>query len=268
MKDNFSLLPGWPRRNSGTWAGLFVPVLLCVIAAACEAAGAPPLKICLLSASAEYESDKSLGEFQKYLEGHYQATCQRAFGKDKGDGLPGLEALDAADLMIVFTRRIKLPADQLERIKKYIASGRPIVGLRTASHAFENYLEFDREVLGGGYKGHYTNALAEVQIAPGQTGHPVLAGVKPFTSRKLYKNPSLADNDTVLLKGSIPGHTEPVAWVRQHGHSRVFYTSLGVQEDFTQESFRRLLVNAVFWTSGRDEAASRRPSHATSRPAP
>jgi type 1 glutamine amidotransferase len=265
MKTQFFPYPLRPRLLAGFLASVVVLLLWAHVA---DSADTPPLRICLLSASNEYESDKSLADFQSYLENRYRVTCQRAFGKDKGDSLPGLEALDTADLMIVFTRRIKLPVDQLERIKKYVASGRPIIGLRTASHAFENYMEFDREVLGGGYKGHYTNALAEVQIAPGQTGHPVLAGVKPFISRKLYKNPSLADNDTVLLKGSIPGHTEPVAWVRRHGHSRVFYTSLGVQEDFTRESFRQLLVNAVFWTSGRDEAASRRPSQATSRPAP
>jgi type 1 glutamine amidotransferase len=261
MKDTLVSLRGWPRRKVGAWAALFIGVHLCVMMAPGKAAEAPPLKICLLSASAEYESDKSLAEFQKYLEAHYQVSCQRAFGKDKGDGLPGLEALDTADLMIVYTRRVKLPADQLERIKKYIASGRPIIGLRTASHAFDNYMEFDREVLGGGYKGHYTNSVAEVQIAPGQAGHPVLAGVTPFTSRKLYKNPSLADNDTVLLTGTIPAHREPVAWVRQHNGGRVFYASLGVQQDFEHESFRRLLLNAIFWCTQRDEVASRRPDH-------
>jgi type 1 glutamine amidotransferase len=222
-------------------------------------ADTPPIRICLLSGSAEYESDKSLADFQAYLEGRYWVTCQRAFGKDKGDGLPGLEALDTANLAIVFTRRIKLPADQLRRIKEYIASGRPVIGIRTASHAFENFMEFDREVLGGGYKGHYTNSLVQVALAEGQAGHPVLVGVTPFTSRKLYKNPSLANNDTVLLTATIPGHSEPVAWVRQNNGGRVFYTSLGVQQDFKQESFRRLLLNAIFWCTKQDEVASRRP---------
>jgi len=41
------------------------------------------------------------------------------------------------------------------------------------------------------------------------------------------------------------GHSEPVAWVRQHNGGRMFYTSLGVQEDFACESFRRLLMNAI-----------------------
>ena len=231
-------------------------LLLCVTALSASAAA--PLKICLLSASAEYESDKSLSEFQKYLEGKYNIVCHRAFGKDKGEGLPGLDSLATSDLMVVFTRRVKLPQAQLEQLQKYIASGKPIIGLRTASHAFDNYRDFDREVLGGGYKGHYTNSQVQVQLVVAQKQHPVLAGVAPFTSRKLYKNPTHADNDTILLEGTIPDHKEPLAWVREHNGGRVFYTSLGVQEDFQQESFRRLLVNAIFWTTGREERASLR----------
>jgi type 1 glutamine amidotransferase len=235
-----------------------LPLALAAGLALAARAEMPPLTICLLSGSAEYESEQSLSEFQEFLEGRYRVSCQRAFGKDKGDGLPGLEALKTADLMIVFTRRIKLPPEQLQLVKDYIASGRPILGIRTASHGFDTFPEFDREVLGGGYKGHFTNSLAQVSLVPGQDGHPVLAGVKPFTSRKLYKNPSIATNDTVLLTGSIPGHSEPVAWVRQHNGARVFYTSLGVQQDFKEESFRRLLLNAIFWCTQRPEAAMRR----------
>jgi type 1 glutamine amidotransferase len=240
-----------------SFAGLTLAAFFLLGLATTSGSEAAPLKICLLSGSAEYDSDKSLGDLQNYLESHYRVTCQRAFGKDKGDGLPGLEALDQADLMIVFTRRLKLPDDQLRKVKEYIASGRPLIGIRTASHAFENFMQFDHEVLGGGYKGHYTNAIAQVKLAPDQGGHPVLAGVTPFASRKLYKNPSLADDDTVLLTATIPGHSEPVAWVRQHNGTRVFYTSLGVQEDFQLESFRRLLLNAIFWCTSRTEQTIR-----------
>ncbi len=226
------------------------------------------LKICLLSGSAEYDSEKSLAGFQSYLETNYSISCQRAFGKDKGDGLPGLEALDQADLAIIFTRRIKLLPDELERIQKYIAAGHPIIGLRTASHAFENYMQLDKEVLGGGYKGHYADDPAEVQLALGRVMHPVLAGVTPFKTRKLYKNPTLADDVVVLLEAATPNYREPVAWVRQQNGGRVFYTSMGGPEDFEKESFRRLLVNAVFWTTQKDEAASRRFPKEKDQPSP
>lgn len=251
---------GFINLRTRQLASLLAVVLVFFLATqALPAADAPPLRICLLSASAEYNSEKSLTEYQNYLETNYRIVCQRAFGKDKGDSLPGLEALDTADLIIVFTRRVDLPPAQLALLKKYIASGHPIIGLRTASHAFKNYMEFDHDILGGGYVGHYTNSVVEVFPAPGRARHPILDGVTAFASRKLYKNPTLADDDSVLLEGSIPGHLEPVAWARQHNGARVFYTSLGVPEDFKQPSFRRLLLNAIFWTTQRDEAASRRP---------
>ena len=239
---------------------LLLTCLVFVPAVALKAADVQPLRICMLSACAEYESDKSLGEFQGFLETNYQVVCQCVFGKDKGDDLPGLESLDRADLMILFTRRVTLTPEHLALLKKYIASGRPIIGIRTASHAFKDYPEFDHDILGGGYKGHYSNSVAHVFVAPGRSAHPILAGVTSFDSRKLYKNPTLADDDEVLLEASIPGHVEPVAWARNHAGRRVFYTSLGVQEDFKQKSFRRLLVNAIFWTTQCDEAGSRRPA--------
>src|SRR3954471_19289677 len=153
--------------------------IVCAIAALCALAAnaaVAPLKICLLSASAEYDSEKSFTDFQKYLESHYEIVCSRAFGKDKGEGLPGLDALDKTDLMIVFTRRVKLPPAQLEQLHKYIDSGRPIIGIRTASHAFENYMEFDHDILGGGYKGHYTNSQSQIRPVADQAGNSVLAG--------------------------------------------------------------------------------------------
>ena len=261
MNPNFFLgSAGW-RQSARRLTVFFLLVFATTLPA--WSADAPPLKICLVSASAEYDSDASLAAFQQYLESHYQVVCTRAFGKDKGDGLPGLEALDTADLMIVYTRRVTLPPAQLEHLRKYIAAGRPIIGLRTASHAFQNYMEFDREVLGGGYKGHYTNSQAEIKLAPGRGAHPVLAGVTPLISRKLYKNPTLADDVVVLLEGTTLNNSEPVAWVRERNGGRVFYTSLGTQEDFTEESFRRLLVNAIFWTTQRETPASRRPAEKT-----
>jgi type 1 glutamine amidotransferase len=68
----------------------------------------------------------------------------------------------------------------------------------------------------------------------------------------LYKNPDLGNDVEVLLTGSIPGHTEPVAWTHPHQGGRVFYTSLGHPKDFADENFVRLLVNALFWTAHRE----------------
>jgi type 1 glutamine amidotransferase len=211
-----------------------------------------PLQVCLLSGSSEYKSDESLASFQKYLEARFNAVCHRAFGKDKGTGLPGLVTLDAADVMVVFTRRVSLTEKELAQIKRHIAAGKPVVGIRTASHAFQNFMELDAEVFGGSYKGHYSDMPASIRIVPGLANHPILAGVSPFsTLGKLYKNAALAEDVTVLLTASTEEHSEPVAWTHRHNGGRMFYTSLGVPEDFEKPEFRQLLVNALFWTAGR-----------------
>ena len=65
----------------------------------------------------------------------------------------------------------------------------------------------------------------------------------------LYKNPAVASDVTVLLQGTIPKQDEPVAWVRERGNQRVFYTSLGHPDDFRDPNFVRLLVNALAWAA-------------------
>ena len=55
---------------------------------------------------------------------------------NRRDNIPGLEALETADLMVIFTRFRNLPDDQMKHIVDYVESGKPIVGMRTATHAF------------------------------------------------------------------------------------------------------------------------------------
>jgi type 1 glutamine amidotransferase len=215
--------------------------------------GTEPLQVVLVSGSNEYKSEPSLIALQEFLEKSYPIKCARAFGKDGGKDLPAIEALEKADVVVVFARRMTLPPDQLDRIKKFCSSSKGVMGIRTASHAFQNWLEFDKEVLGGDYKGHTGQVDAEVRLDEKGKAHPVLAGVQPFRSlNKIYKNPSPAADVTLLQTATGGGRTEPVTWVRERKEGRVFYTSLGVPEDFKNESFRRMLANAVFWTAKRD----------------
>jgi type 1 glutamine amidotransferase len=212
----------------------------------------PPLKVCLVSGSLEYKSDESLAAFQKYIEEKYNVKCSRAFRK-ADDDVPGLENLETCDVMLVFTRRLTIKGEQLERVRKYCQAGKPIVGVRTASHGFQNWLMFDASVLGGNYKNHYgAGPATEITIPDKAKNHPILEGVGAFMGAgSLYRNTGLAVDCDVLMNGSIPDHTEPIAWTRLHNSGRVFYTSLGHPKDFEDENFRRLLVNSLFWTAKR-----------------
>jgi type 1 glutamine amidotransferase len=209
-----------------------------------------PLSVCLVSGSLEYKSDESLAALEPWLAKQFGIQCTRAFRRTDED-LPGLENLDKCDVMLLFTRRLKIDGEQLARIKEYCDAGRPIVGVRTASHAFQNWLELDREVFGGNYKGHYSEGPeTEIRLADDVAGDPILAGFTPFRSvGSLYRNTGLAPDCRVLLTGAIPEHTEPIAWTREHKGGRVFYTSLGHPKDFEIEAFRHLLGNALLWTA-------------------
>ncbi len=211
---------------------------------------AKKLKIVLISGSLEYKSDESLVEFQKYLEANHAIECKRAFRKTDDD-IPGLDALKDCDLAIFFTRRLTVDGEQLKLIKDYLKSGKPVIGIRTASHGFQKYLEMDSEIFGGDYKNHFkAGPPCTVKIEEANKAHPILKGVEGFTSpSSLYKNADTAKDITILLRATNPMSTEPVAWTREANNRKVFYTSLGSPDDFKIPAFRTILVNAIQWAT-------------------
>ena len=210
------------------------------------------LKVCLVSGSHGYESDESLSLLQVCLRELLGAKCSRAFRKAGGE-LPGLENLDDCDCMVLFAERMAIGGDPLKRIQHYCRNGGAVVGLRTASCAFQNWRGLDREVFGGDYQGRYPQgSRPQVEIAEAARRHPVLKGVEPFPATgSLIRHANVSPDATLLLTATIPGHTEPAAWTRLHRGGRVFYTSLGHRNDFGEIGFVRLLINAVLWTTRR-----------------
>ena len=196
------------------------------------AAPAKSPTIVLISGEFEYHSAESLPLLQKQLESKLGAKCvllQRPVDP-KAQTIAGLEALDTADLAIFFIRRMTLPEEQLAQIRKYAASGRPIIGLRTASHAFQNWKEWDREVLGGNYQNHHNNQLATtVRVLPEAAAHPILTGVaKEFPSPgSLYRNTPLAADAKALLMGSVEGKPCRAGRVdaQLQGHARLLHVA-------------------------------------------
>ena len=217
----------------------------------------------------EYRTWETLPEFAKTeLEprGHRVSVIE-ADSSDK-NSFPGLEAaLSKAELLVVSVRRRPLPKDQMAALRAFVASGKPVVGIRTASHAFAPkanepmdearlaaWPDFDAQVLGGNYHNHHHGGdKTSITVATGAASHPILAGIRLeelVGNGTLYKNEPLAPSARALLIGAIPNQpAEPVAWTHRAvpGGGRVFYTSLGHPEDFGQKAFRQLLSNAVEW---------------------
>ena len=209
------------------------------------------ISLCMLSGSFEYDSEGSLAIFEEHLLQVGGVECSTVVFESEDDDL-SLAPIDEADVLLVFTRRLNTAGPELERFKAYCAAGRPVVGVRTASHGFQNWLGFDAEVLGGSYAMHYgAGPLVRVDVAPGAAGHPILEGTDGLVSHgSLYRNTPIADDATLLLTGTTDEATEPVAWTRINAGGRVFYTSLGHQDDFRDGRFLHLLANGVLWAAG------------------
>jgi nicotinamidase-related amidase/type 1 glutamine amidotransferase len=224
--------------------------------------------VVVVMAEDEYQTERTLPAFAlKHLGPKFRVSQVHANEKARND-LPGIDVLNEADVALFSVRRRVLPPAQLAIIRKFVAAGKPVVGIRTASHAFappggqkvpagfEAWKEFDREVFGGNYTGHHgTGPKTAVTVAEGAAGHPILRGVDVAALRgcgSLYTVRPLAKSTTPLLIGAIPGkQPEPIAWVNASAaKGRVFYTSLGHVGDFEQPAFNALLRNAVSWAAG------------------
>ena len=186
------------------------------------------------------------------------------------DDLLGLEVLDSADVLLISSRRRTPAIEQLDRIRKFVAAGKPMVGIRTASHPFHlrdkpapegraDWLTFDADIWGGHYTNHYGDAKSGpnsiITITDAAKAHPLLTGFKSgeyHSGGTLYLTSPLAEGTHVLLTGRFGDKpVEPVAWTftRKDG-GRSFYTSLGHKSDFAQPEFARLLRNSLLWAAG------------------
>jgi type 1 glutamine amidotransferase len=194
---------------------------------------------------------------------------------DDSNDFPNIAALKEADLLFVSVRRHTPLAAQMAAIRAHVTAGKPVVGIRTASHAFAlrgkpgqpakvpegqaDWPEFDQEILGGNYSNHYGKGIETFgKIVAAQASHPVLQGIGAEEFKvpsHLYKNPNLPGWVTPLLVARMVGRPEiePVAWVSLKDGRRVFYTSLGAPEDFAVPQFRTLLINGIVWALDRPE---------------
>ncbi len=260
--------------------------------------------IVLLAGDHEYRSEESLPALARILARRYGFKCSVFITTDPKTGfiepgssnITGLEALKTADLLVVFLRFQDFPDDQMRHIVDYIDRGGPVVGFRTATHAFQilrtdaPFLKyswkgvdgypggFGRQILGETWVSHYgTNhkQSSRLLLQPGEAAHPILRGVKdvwvqsggytaaPIEGSRLLATGQILDGmtpDAVPAKDKEP---MPVAWYRTYASpsgkaGRVFATTHGASEDLLNEGFRRMAINACLWAAGLE--ASIRPT--------
>jgi type 1 glutamine amidotransferase len=249
----------------------------------------------------EYRSEDSMPMLAKILAVHHGFKCTALFAVNKEtgeidpgtlDNIPGLEALETADLMVIFARFRELPDEQMKYIIDYTNSGKPIIGLRTATHAF-NYAKntnspyakysfrskdpdggWGRQVLGETWISHYGAHNQESTrgvIAEGMAGHPIVKGCEDIWGPSdVYGLTTLHGDCKPLIMGQVLKGMDPndkpnpdkkplpIAWTKTYTGekgkaARVFTTTMGHSFDFFSEGFRRLLVNACYWATGMED---------------
>ena len=255
--------------------------------------------IVFVSGDEEYRSEELIPQLAKIMAVHHGFKCTVLFAIDRKDGtinpqqldnIPGLESLRTADLMVIFTRFRDLPDAQMKFIDEYINSGKPILGLRTSTHAF-NFKQhktydkysfrnkefaggFGRQVLGETWISHYGHHRVESTrgvLAAGAEDHPIVKGCEDIWGPSdVYGITKLSGDSRPLVMGQVlvgmkPGDQPkadkpalPIAWIKSYtGTSgkaaRVFTTTLGHGGDLKSEGVRRLLANACYWCLGMEK---------------
>ena len=212
-----------------------------------------------------YEADLTIPYFAMKLakESGFETNVILGEGERNAFKLPELESIVDTDLLVFFLRRVALSSDQMQLIKNHIAAGKPVLGIRTANHAFsvkdgeipsgyEDWWEFVPEVIGHENMGYGAAKEATQVITEQKAGKKLLKGIpegKWISQGNLYlMGNSLDSKAKLILSGESDGKTMPIAYTRKSGKSKVFYTSLGFPTDFTHPNFTQLLKNAIDWT--------------------
>jgi hypothetical protein len=145
--------------------------------------------------------------------------------------IPGLDALDGADLCVMSLRFRELPEPQMKHFVDYLNAGKPIIALRTSTHAFaykadkaSRYARYDwqsrewpggfgQQVLGETWVSHHGNHGQESTrglIEPAARDHPVLRGVTDlWCPTDVYTVIHLPPDATILVRGQVLAGMKP-----------------------------------------------------------
>ena len=260
--------------------------------------------IVFLSGDEEYRSEEGLPMLAKILAVRHGFKCTVLFAVDKdgiinpklGNSLPGAEALDSADAIVMLLRFRSYPDDVMKHFEDAFLAGKPIIALRTSTHAFNGlkgaYSKynwgsgekdwkggFGKRVLGETWVNHWGAHKSEAThglIVPESKDDPILRGVADlFADSDVYEAHPPEDVKVLVrgqvLKGMKPtdppvegkknDQMQPIVWTRLFKNesgkeNKILCTTMGAATDLQNEGLRRLIVNAVYWGVGIDVPAA------------
>ena len=227
--------------------------------------------VALSIAEEEYGSHRTLSAFAHRHLGQSFQVVEHHVAADDPNSIPGLTEMADADVLLLSARRRGLRPAEMAALKAFLAAGKPVIGIRTASHAWEpkeaidgreSWGEFDRDVFGIEYSGHFGNEIRSiVKVAANAGGDPLLTGIPAEgaieQTGSLYRIAPVSPQTRVLVVGEVPGEpAQPVLtdFIRPDG-GRSIYTSIGHAEDLAKPEVVRVLVNAVHLAAGLEPPA-------------
>lgn len=190
--------------------------------------------VVLIAGDEEYRSEEALPMLARILAERHGFRCSVLFSTDRETGeinpeeqtfIPGMHLIDSADMVVCFLRFRELSDEDMAHFVDYIEAGKPILGLRTATHAFDykrnkesKYARyhwrnqewkggFGGQILGDTWVAHHGQHGSQSTrgvIADGQESNPILRGVEDvWGPTDVYAVKNLGDDATVLLWGQV-----------------------------------------------------------------
>jgi type 1 glutamine amidotransferase len=258
--------------------------------------------IVFISGDEEYRSEEAMPIMAQIMAKHHGFKCTVLFATDPDTGfvtpnaqtnIHGMHHVATADMVVMLIRFRELPDEDMKHFIDYVFAGKPILALRTSTHAFQYsrhtdspYAKYDcenkeydggfgRQVLGEKWVDHWghhayeaTRGVPNAQMKD----HPILQGVEPiWCPTDVYEAHPPSDVEVLIdghvLTGMGPADKEkpdtatmPVAWIRQPnsetGTGRVFCSTMGAAVDLKDKFLRRLLVNGIYWCMGMESEIS------------
>lgn len=252
--------------------------------------------VVFLSGDEEYRSEEGLPQLAKILAERHGFKCTVLFAINPADGtidpnvrtnMPGAEALDSADVVVMLLRFREWPDAQMKHFVDAYLAGKPIIALRTSTHAFKYdnkqspYARygwddhawpggFGKQVLGETWVAHHGEHKKEATrgiIEPSAANDPLLRGVTElFGNSDVYAaNPP--PDAKILVRGQVVAGMsptdppvqgrknepmQPIVWTRFYRNeagktNKVLCTTMGSSTDLQNEGLRRLIINSVYW---------------------
>jgi len=144
-------------------------------------------------------------------------------------------------------------AEQEKGCCDFVRGGGAFVGIHSATDSFKRSDAY-WEMVGGRFSGHGGGKFKVIIL---DKVHPITKGFEDFEIQdETYRHRYHEKTEKILhhlIRCGRDKEQQSMAWVRDYGKGRIFYTSLGHgRQAWTNPHFQRLAVRGIYWAVGRE----------------